>query len=237
MSVLLRVSGLRGGYKDGLDILRGIDLSVGRGEALGIIGLNGSGKSTLGKAILNMIPFRRGEISFDGRDVTSLSTHELVREGLSIMQQGGRVFGSLSVRENLSLAAAAAPAPAPSDLLTELFPLLCQGDRRLRHLPADRLSGGQRHQLALAMALSSSPQLLILDEPSAGLSPLAVGQMYDTLGRVRRMTGVSIILIEQNISRADAFCGRCALIRDGAVAASFASGELESIEKELFNKQ
>ena len=104
MSELLKINNLWGGYKEGVDILRGISMEVQQGEAVGIIGLNGSGKSTFGKAIMNMIPIRKGEILFEGEDITALSTSELSHRGISIMQQGGKVFRNLSVWDNLQLA-------------------------------------------------------------------------------------------------------------------------------------
>ena len=105
MSEILKINNLWGGYKEDVDILRGISMEVQQGEAVGIIGLNGSGKSTFGKAIMNMIPIRKGEIIFEGEDITSLTTSQLAHSGISIMQQGGRVFPNLSVWENLQLAA------------------------------------------------------------------------------------------------------------------------------------
>ena len=105
MSEILKIKDLWGGYTEGVDILRGISMEVQLGEAVGIIGLNGSGKSTFGKAIMNMIPIRRGEILFDGEDITALTTNQLAHRGISIMQQGGRVFPNLSVWDNLQLAA------------------------------------------------------------------------------------------------------------------------------------
>ena len=107
MSALLKINDLWGGYTEGVDILRGISMEVQQGDAVGIIGLNGSGKSTFGKAIMNMIPIRRGEILLDGEDITALSTSQLAHRGISIMQQGGRVFPNLSVWDNLQLAACA----------------------------------------------------------------------------------------------------------------------------------
>lgn len=103
MTELLKISGFTGGYVPGVNILQGIDLELHQGEAVGIIGLNGSGKSTLGKAIMNMIPYREGEIAFEGESITHLSTSELARRGISIMQQGGQVFHELSVWDNLQL--------------------------------------------------------------------------------------------------------------------------------------
>lgn len=235
MSELLRISGLWGGYKEGVDILRGIDMTVNEGEAVGIIGLNGSGKSTFGKAIMNMIPIRRGEIVFNGEDITGLSTHELAQKGISIMQQGGQVFQNLSVWENLEMAFAAG-MDSSFGQMQEFIPLLRESRSKLQRQMADRLSGGQKHPLALAMALATQPKLLILDEPSAGLSPKAVEEMYGVLMDLRTRVNVSILLIEQNVSKAVNYCNKSILIKTGEIACSVEGKDLLKIENIMFNK-
>lgn len=237
MSALLKISDLRGGYREGedKDILHGIDLSVSRGESVGILGLNGSGKSTLGKAIMNMIPFRRGEILFDGDSIISLPTHELYRRGMAIMLQGGRLFRNLSVWDNLQLASPSGINEAFDDL-RDIIPMLQASEKELKHQMADRLSGGQRHQLALAMTLASQAKLIILDEPSAGLAPKAVDDMFRILEKVREERGVAIVLIEQNIAKAVEFCDSCRLLALGRTERRFEKGtKLSEIENELFN--
>lgn len=229
MSELLKISGLWGGYKEGVDILRGIDMTVNKGEAIGIIGLNGSGKSTLGKAIMNMIPIRRGEIEWMGESVTALPTHELARKGLAIMQQGGQVFQTMSVWENLELAAAGASL----DQIREIIPLLQRPKRELQRQMADKLSGGQKHQLALAMTLATQPKLVILDEPSAGLSPKAVEEMYSILQAVREKMQVTIVLIEQNIAEAVVFSDHCYLVQQGTVSRTLID-DVDSVRNVLF---
>lgn len=230
MSELLKINNLWGGYQEGVDILRGISMEVQQGEAVGIIGLNGSGKSTFGKAIMNMIPIRKGEILFEGEDITTLSTNELSHRGISIMQQGGKVFRNLSVWDNLQLA-----GQGKSAQLTELIPLLQRPKKDLQHLMADKLSGGQKHQLSLAMTLATNPQLVILDEPSAGLSPKAVEEMYQLLSVVKERPNVTIILIEQNISKAIEFCDRSLLIGQGSIKKGFENKEVKEIELIMFN--
>lgn len=226
--MILELKNIKGGYTKGVDILRGVDLSVENGEALGIIGLNGSGKSTLGKSIMNMLPYQSGTILFEGNDISDLSTSEIASKGISIMHQGGKVFDNMTVNDNLSLAGKMA-----SDF-KELIPLLKEniGSRM-----ADRLSGGQRHQLALAMALLTHPRLVILDEPSAGLSPKAVEEMYQVLSVVKERLGVSIILIEQNISKAISFCDRSILIAQGQIEQEFTNRDIKEIESIMFNKK
>ena len=231
MSELLKVSGLWGGYKEGVDILRGIDMTVQEKEAVGIIGLNGSGKSTLGKAIMNMIPFRKGTIEFDGEDITDLSTCELARKGLAIMQQGGQVFQNLSIWENLEIAFANGSS---LEQIRDIIPLLQRSKRELQHHMADKLSGGQKHQLALAMALATEPKLVILDEPSAGLSPASIREMYMILRDLRIQLGATIILIEQSIASAVNFCDRSLLIRLGVSTEIHEDDILKGIESMMF---
>lgn len=234
MSELLKINNLWGGYKEGVDILRGISMEVQQGEAVGIIGLNGSGKSTFGKAIMNMIPIRKGEILFEGEDITALSTSELSHRGISIMQQGGKVFGNLSVWENLQLASGNSQFSILNSQLKDIVPLLQRPKRELQHLMADKLSGGQKHQLSLAMTLASNPRLVILDEPSAGLSPKAVEEMYEMLSAVRERLGVTIILIEQNIAKAVEFCYRSIMIGQGSTIKEFKNEEINEIEEIMF---
>ncbi len=233
MSTLLKINDLWGGYTEGVDVLRGISLEVQKGEAVGIIGLNGSGKSTFGKAIMNMIPIRRGEILFDGEAITSLFTSQLAHRGISIMQQGGRVFPNLTVWDNLQLAKAKNRSMTNGQwsILAGLVPLLSHPKRELQHLMADKLSGGQKHQLSLAMTLFTTPSLVILDEPSAGLSPKAVEEMYQMLRDVRAKLNITIILIEQNIAKAIEFCDKVCLLNQGTAQQTNLSGfqEIESI--------
>lgn len=231
MSELLKINNLWGGYKEGVDILRGISMEVQQGEAVGIIGLNGSGKSTFGKAIMNMIPIRKGEILFEGEDITALSTSQLAHRGISIMQQGGKVFRNLSVWDNLQLA-----GKGRSAQLAEIIPLLQKPKSQLQHLMADKLSGGQKHQLSLAMTLATNPRLVILDEPSAGLSPKAVEEMYQMLSAVKQILDITIILIEQNIAKAIEFCEVCRLMDMGNFVQSFDKSNTNQIVEILFRK-
>lgn len=218
MSELLKICNLRGGYNEGVDILQGISMEIREGDAIGIIGLNGSGKSTLGKAIMNMIPIRGGNIYFKGEDVSSLSTNQLSHRGISLMQQGGKVFPNLSVWENLQLAISSKNVSKNDiSLILDNIPLLHHSKKELQHLMADKLSGGQKHQLSLAMALASLPQLIILDEPSAGLSPRAVEDLFALLQAIREQNNLSIILIEQNVNKAIEFCNASYVITCGKV--------------------
>ena len=234
---VLEIHNLRGGYIPELDILQGIDLTLSEGDVVGVLGLNGSGKSTLGKAIMNMIPRREGEIRFCGKSITSLTTHELAMQGIAIMQQGGQVFNTMSVWENLQLAFGDVQDREYIAQLQEIVPLLARPKKELQHTMADKLSGGQRHQLALAMTLARRPKLAILDEPSAGLSPKAVDEMYAILQQVRERLGVTILLIEQNIAKAIDFCDRSILLSQGTIAHEFIDGSITDVEKIMFNKK
>jgi len=246
MSEILKINNLWGGYKEGVDILRGISMEVQQGEAVGIIGLNGSGKSTFGKAIMNMIPIRRGEIIFEGEDITTLTTSQLAHCGISIMQQGGRVFPNLSVWDNLQLAAQGNNSQFSARLcrfarprilnsqLAEIIPLLQRPQKDLQHLMADKLSGGQKHQLSLAMTLATNPHLVILDEPSAGLSPKVIEDMYEMLRAIRKKLGVTIILIEQNIAKAVDFCNKSELLQQGIILKVVEGENIKGIENIMF---
>ena len=237
MSEILKINDLWGGYQEGVDILRGISMKVQQGEAVGIIGLNGSGKSTFGKAIMNMIPIRRGQIIFDGEDITALSTSQLARRGISIMQQGGKVFQNLSVWDNLQLASGNSQLSTLNSQLCGIVPLLQHPKKELQNLMADKLSGGQKHQLSLAMTLATNPELVILDEPSAGLSPIAVEEMYQMLCAVKEKVGVTIILIEQNIAKAVEFCDMSFMMGQGAIIKEFRNEEITEIENRMFNNK
>lgn len=251
MSVVLEIKGLYGGYEKGVNILQGVNLTVFEGDVVGILGLNGSGKSTLGKAIMNLLPYRRGKIVFDGQFVENLSTSELARRGIALMHQGGSVFPNLSVWQNLQMAWGTKYDKDYYRQLVEIIPLLRVPEKELMHQMADRLSGGQRHELALAMTLARKPKLVVLDEPSAGLSPQAILDMYSKQEEcttpssaldpkaVNQMNGmlvelknrfnISIILVEQNISLATSFCNRCVLLGQGSVIQEFDERDLEEL--------
>ena len=186
---------------------------------------------------MNMIPIRDGEIWFNGENVTAISTTMLARKGISIMQQGGQVFNTMSVWDNLQLAFGKSPNAEYVAELRRIVPLLALSESELKHKMADKLSGGQRHQLALAMTLASKPALVILDEPSAGLSPRAVEEMYGILGKLHSKLGLTILLIEQNIARALEFCSRSYLLVQGKIAQEFEDDEILEVEKIMFNKR
>ena len=218
MSALLEIKDLWGGYTEGVDILRGINMEVHQGEAVGIIGLNGSGKSTLGKAIMNMIPYRRGQILFNGEDITGLRTDQLAKRGIAIMQQGGRVFPNLSVWDNIQLAARFNHSQFSffNSQLVDIIPLLQRPKRELQHLMADKLSGGQKCQLSLTNTLIQQPFFVVLDEPSAGLSPKTVF-LYQILKKIRHISDTSFIIIEHDAFLVSDICNTVVQISQGLV--------------------
>jgi ABC-type branched-subunit amino acid transport system ATPase component len=230
--MMLQIKNLTGGYTKGHDILQGVNLNVAKGEYAGIIGLNGSGKSSLAKAILNILPYREGEILYNGVDITGKNTQELSEMGIVLFMQGGRVFDELSVRDNLLLAA---KNSRDIDEIKKYFLLLQIFDINSIMIRVDKLSGGKKHQLALAMCMLKRPSILILDEPSAGLSPHAANEMYKTLDILRSKNDLTIILIEQNIARAVEFCSSVNMLRNGSFAYRSENKDLKEIEKTMFN--
>ena len=209
---ILEVNGVAAGYVKGLNILQGIDLVVTEGEIVSIIGPNGAGKSTLLKAVMGLIQTSAGRYYLNGLEKTSLSTHRIVEEGVGYVPQVENIFPSLTIQENLEIGGWILKRNTHASLVNiyEKFPLLYErkGDR------AGNLSGGQRQLLALARALVTSPRILLLDEPSAGLSPVAIRDVFNTIKEIND-SGVSILLVEQNAKRALNFSDRGYVLDQG----------------------
>jgi branched-chain amino acid transport system ATP-binding protein len=212
VSAALAVEALEAGYEPGLPIVRGASLSLRETEILAILGPNGAGKSTLVKAIAGLVPVSSGRVLLHGRPIAGRAAHRLVHEGLAFVPQTENVFVNLSVEDNLDLCAAILKVPRRRRVaeLFGLFPDLA----RQRGLPAGRLSGGQRQMLAVARALVGAPKVLMLDEPSAGLSPKLVGLVFEKLKEIRA-SGVAIVLVEQNVKAALAVADRAAVLVEG----------------------
>ncbi len=198
MTPLLDIQNLYSGYR-GVDILKGIHLEVKQGQIVVIIGPNGAGKSTVLKSLFGLATIRAGKVLFQGSDITRLAAEQLVRRGICFVPQTNNVFPSLSVQENLEMGAFTRQDNYASQLerVYELFPPL----KEKRRQAAGSLSGGQRQMVAMGRALMVEPQLLLLDEPTAGLSPLFIEQTFALLRDINRL-GISILMVEQNAKQA-----------------------------------
>ena len=219
---ILECNGIAAGYVKGLNILQGIDLVVNDGEIVSIIGPNGAGKSTLLKAIMSLIKVSAGRVYINGTEKTNLSTHKIVMEGIGYVPQVANVFPSLTIEENLEIGSWS--IKQKKEALKKIysdFPLL--SDRKKDK--AGNLSGGQRQILALGRALITSPNLLLLDEPSAGLSPVAINEVFTSIKEINE-TGVSILLVEQNAKRALGFSDRGYVLDQGRNAYQGSGEEL-----------
>lgn len=199
VSVLLEVQDVYAGYLKGLDILQGVNLTVAPGELIAIVGPNGAGKSTLGKAIAGLLNPNRGQILFHGESIGQLQANEVVQRGICYVPQIANVFRSLTVEENLDMGAFILEQPIASlkERIFAMFPRL----RERRYQRAGTLSGGERQMLAMGKALMLEPSLLVLDEPSAALSPILVKDVFAQIKAINS-TGTSIILVEQNARKA-----------------------------------
>lgn len=214
MSALLDVRRLEAGYEPGLSIVKGASIHADRGEIVVILGPNGAGKSSLIKAIAGLVPVTGGTVVLDGEDITAVPAHLKIRKGLAFVPQTDNVFPLMSVEENLAVAAGVVRAPAAHiDEMFALFPDLA----RQRRLAAGSLSGGQRQMLACARALIVKPGVLMLDEPSAGLSPKFVEQVFARLVEIRD-SGVTIVLVEQNARAALSIGDRAYVLVEGREA-------------------
>ena len=209
---ILECNGIAAGYVKGLNILQGVDLVVSEGEIVSIIGPNGAGKSTLLKAIMGLLNISAGRFFIEGIEKTNLPTHKIVNEGVGYVPQVENVFPSLTIEENLEMGSWSLGKKGKQSIekLFQDFPLL--NERRKEK--AGNLSGGQRQILALARALVTSPKLLLLDEPSAGLSPLAIDDVFNTIKEINEK-GVPILLVEQNAKRALKFSDRGYVLDQG----------------------
>lgn len=225
MSSLLTVSGLRAGYGR-IEALHGVDLKVETGEAVCTIGSNGAGKTTLLKAIAGLLPTNAGEILFDGEDITRWSTERRARSGLVLVPEGRQVFAGLTVRENLELGSyrrSRSLALEQMEQVIELFPVLKEREKQT----AGTLSGGQQQQLAIGRALMGRPRLLLLDEPSLGLAPLAVREVTEKLASLAA-AGTTLILVEQNAAAAFRVADRGYVLDRGNILLEASIAELRA---------
>jgi branched-chain amino acid transport system ATP-binding protein len=210
--------------------LKGISLHVNQGEVVALLGANGAGKSTTLRTISGLSRPRAGDISFAGRSIASLPTAQIVRLGIAQSPEGRRLFGSLTVAENLRLGSCTRTdndgIAADTERMFELFPIL----RQRRPQLAGTLSGGEQQQLALARALMAAPKLLLLDEPSLGVAPLLVKHIFEALAELKRQ-GMTMLLVEQNMKLALKLANRTYVLRTGSVVLEGSSAELLSDDR------
>lgn len=212
---LIVVNGLRAGYTKEVEILRGIDIELDEGELVTIIGPNGAGKSTLIKSIFGLVPPSSGSVLLRGQDVTGSKPHVMVAHEVGYVPQVKNIFETLTVDENLTMGAYLIPKKAgiQREKLFDWFPMLAER----KNTKAGKLSGGQRQLVAISRALMASPSILLLDEPSAGLSPANVDEIFHRIRDIKDR-GVSILMVEQNARRALALSDRAYVLDQGTNA-------------------
>ena len=213
----LELRGLSGGY-GAVQVLRDVSLTVADGELVSLIGANGAGKSTLMRAVAGLLGGWTGAVSFEGRSLAGRKPHEIVAAGISLVPEGRRILATLSVEENLLVGGHRRPAAdvaASVERVYDTFPVL----RERRRLPGSSLSGGQQQMLAIGRALVAKPRLLLLDEPSLGLAPLVIAQIFRWIATLRHER-VSVLLVEQNARQALRISDRAYLLESGRILAS-----------------
>ncbi|PTQ53200.1 MAG: Branched-chain amino acid transport ATP-binding protein LivF [Brockia lithotrophica] len=217
-------------YYGRIHALKGISLAVEAGEIVTLIGANGAGKTTLLRAISGLVPVREGSITFEGRPLTRLKAEEIVRLGISHVPEGRRIFANMTVRENLALGAYLRRDPKEvAESLERVFALFPRLKERLQQ-KAGTLSGGEQQMLAIARALMARPRLLLLDEPSLGLAPLLVRQIFATLKEINEQ-GTTLLLVEQNAHMALSVAHRGYVLETGRIVLADTADRLRASEE------
>lgn len=221
---MLKVDGLVASYGEH-SVLAGVTLEVAEKEMVSLIGANGAGKSTTLKTIMGLLKPSAGTISFEGREIGGLPVNTIVKTGLSLCPEGRRVFGNMSVLENLEMGAYSRKSYSNSEIdwIFELFPVL----KERHNQPARVLSGGEQQMLAMGRALMAKPRLLLLDEPSMGLAPVMVDRIFEVIVDIWKR-GTSILLVEQNAAMALDICQRGYVIESGQITLQGSASELRS---------
>ena len=225
MSELLRLEALHAGY-GAVEILRGIDLHIEAGELVALLGSNGAGKTTLNTVLSGLLPSTTGSVKFDGLDVTNTHYRRIVQLGLIQVPEGRKIFPNLNVLENLELGSftrARSNRAHNLEYVFDIFPRLRERQTQL----AGTMSGGEQQMLAIGRGLMAEPKLLILDEPSLGLSPLLVEEMFSLIARLRG-NGLSILLVEQNVAQSLEIADRAYVLENGGIRFSGTASELLS---------
>ena len=225
MEKILRVDNLSSGYGQ-FTVLRDINLYVGEGEIVSVVGANGAGKSTLLWTIAGHLSINAGQIRFENQSIANVPAHDCPAKGLVLIPEGGRLFPFMTVLENLQLGAYHSTArhdmKRKLEEVFELFPLFADRSHQL----AGRLSGGERQMCAVARAMMANPKLLMLDEPSLGLAPIMVGKIFELIKQLVKTKKVSILLVEQNVGNALDLSERGYVLEQGQIRKSGASKEL-----------
>jgi branched-chain amino acid transport system ATP-binding protein len=223
MTEILKVTQLRAGY-GAVEVLRGVDLTVNAGETVALLGSNGAGKTTMNGVLSGLVKARSGHVTFEGQDITGWHPRKVVQAGLIHVPEGRKVFPNLSVLENLSLGAftrGRERRDANLEKIFGIFPRLREREKQL----AGTLSGGEQQMLAIGRGLMAEPQLLILDEPSLGLSPLLVEEMFSLIGQLKA-NGLAVLLVEQNVGQSLEIADRAYVMENGAIRFSGEPAEL-----------
>ncbi len=225
---MLKVDNISAYYGD-LQALWGLSLQINEGELVALVGPNGAGKTTTLKVITGLLKLASGSINFDGNDLGKQTAHKIVELGVSLVPEGGRVFSGMSVLENLELGSFIPNARKVKDdslkAIFEIFPRLEERQKQ----QAGTLSGGERQMLAIARALMSKPKLLLLDEPSFGLAPILVQQMFEMIEQINKQ-GVTVLLVEQNVRAALELASRAYVIENGRIVGEGKGDVLLSFE-------
>jgi urea transport system ATP-binding protein len=227
---MLTVEALNVAY-GGSQVLWEVDLRVGSGEVVCLMGRNGVGKTTLLKAVMGLLPARGGSVSFDGADITRWSPDRRARAGIGYVPQGREIFPHLTVQENLRVAHLGCGRNGGMDDVLELFPAL----RRLLGRKGGVLSGGEQQMLAIGRALLTRPKLLVLDEPTEGIQPSIILEIEDAIRRIRKELGLSVLLVEQYLDFAERLADAYVIMAKGAVVAAGATRDLrpEQVKQHL----
>ncbi len=214
MTALLDIQALRGGYGR-TEVLRGVDLHVNAGETVALLGSNGAGKSTLNNVVCGIYPAWRGSVTFDGADLSGAHYRKVVQAGLIQVPEGRKIFPNLSVQENLLLGAFARARARRAANLEKVFATFPRLKERTAQL-AGTLSGGEQQMLAIGRGLMAEPRLLILDEPSLGLSPLLVEELFSLIHQLHT-TGLAVLLVEQNVGQSLEIADRAYVMENGSI--------------------
>ncbi|MBE7368464.1 ABC transporter ATP-binding protein [Ramlibacter pallidus] len=225
---LLQVQGLRSGY-GAVEVLRGVDLEVRPGEIVALLGSNGAGKTTFNHTVSALVAARAGSVRFDGRDITRAHYRSVVGAGLIQVPEGRRIFPNLSVLENLELGSFTRARHHRAANLERVFSIFPRLKERTRQM-AGTMSGGEQQMLAIGRGLMGEPRLLILDEPSLGLSPLLVEELFGLIGRLHA-EGLAILLVEQNVAQSLEIAQRAYVMENGAIQFSGSSAELLATDR------